>query len=154
MYSRQETSDTRKKFWTSFGKYLSPIFSAGGTKVNWINYKTGIRFIQFRTDVSDHAYIAIEISHNDPADRKLVYDHLFALKNDLEEKLGEEWRWEEETDVRGETIARIFTTLENVNIYKEADWPQIISFLKPRLLALDEFWNEYREIFEMISPGK
>jgi hypothetical protein len=28
----------------------------------------------------------------------------------------------------------------------EADWPVIISFLKPRIIGLDEFWGIAKEI--------
>ena len=75
MFTKQEMSNTRQKFWTSLGQYLAPIPGAGGEKINWINYKTGIRNISFKMDVTnDHAYIAIEISHKDPEIQQLYFD--------------------------------------------------------------------------------
>jgi hypothetical protein len=35
-----------------------------------------------------------------------------------------------------------------VNIFHEADWPAIISFLKPRIMALDEFWEIAKNVIE------
>lgn len=155
MYSRHEASNIRKKFWVSFGQYLAPIPSAAGEKINWINYKTGTRFIHFKMDVVDEAYIGIEISHDNPGDREMYYDQLMLLITPFEKILGEKWLWEEQTNIDEErSIARIYTKLENVNIYNTEDWPAIISFLKPRLVNLDCFWQEYRMVFEMIDkPG-
>jgi hypothetical protein len=66
MYSRQEASQLRKNFWTSFGQYMRPIRGAGDVPVNWLNYKTGIKHLYFRMD-ADHnrATIAIEFRHPD-----------------------------------------------------------------------------------------
>ena len=44
MYSKQELSRIREEFWTSFGRYMQPILSADGEKVNWVNYKTGMTY--------------------------------------------------------------------------------------------------------------
>jgi hypothetical protein len=155
MYSRQETTDLRRKFWTSLGKYLAPIPSASGKKINWINYKTGIRFIHFKMDVTLEAYIGIEITHDNSADRKLYYEQFLSLKKPLEMALGEKWVWQEVTEPEEEaSIARIFTTLGNVNIYDPGSWPGIISFFKQRLLGLDKFWQEYRIVFEMTGEPR
>ena len=63
MYTKQEASLIKKKFWTSFGRYLQPVPNAEGETINWINYKTGIRDIFFRMDVDTRsAQIAIERS--------------------------------------------------------------------------------------------
>jgi len=148
MYSRQETADVRKKFWASFGKYLAPVPSSSGKKINWINYKTGIRVIQFKMEVINEAYIGIEITHNDPGKRKIYYDQFEALKPILEKVLGERWQWQLYTREKA-PIARIFTILPNVNVYNPADWPAIISFFKQRLIGLDYFWQEYRMVFEI-----
>lgn len=45
MYSKAEKSKIRKDFWTAFGQYMKPVPSAEGTKVNWPNYKTGVKQI-------------------------------------------------------------------------------------------------------------
>ena len=42
MYSRQEASQLRKNFWTSFGQYMRPLPNADGERVNWLNYKAAV----------------------------------------------------------------------------------------------------------------
>lgn len=152
MYSKQEETFLRKQFWTSLGQYLAPVPSAGGSKINWINYKTGIRFINFKMDVvKDHAYIGIEILHNNPAIQKLYFDHFKTLQMDIEKLLSEKWVWEENVHIDGKNISRIYQTMRHINIYKQTDWPQIITFLKVRIIALDTFWAGHKEIFEMLN---
>ena len=48
MFSKQHASQLRKEFWTVFGQYMSPINSYEGEKINWINYKTGVKGLQFK----------------------------------------------------------------------------------------------------------
>lgn len=153
MFTQQEASALRQKFWISFGRYISPIPSVSGDKVNWINYRTGIKFISFRMDATtEFASVAIEISHKDAADRELYFNHFKTFKKPLEELLGEKCNWEiHVVNDSGNTISRISTRLEEINVHRESDWPSIITFLKNRIVALDAFWTEYKEIFEMLN---
>ena len=135
MYTQQEAAALRQKFWISFGKYISPIPSASGEKVNWINYRTGI-----------------EITHKDVAQQELYFNHFKTFKKALEEALGEKWTWQHDhVNESGNHLARIYASLENANVYNENDWPKIISFLKERIILLDKFWCEYRDIFDMLD---
>lgn len=147
MYTRHETSQIRKKFWTTFGLYMRPVAGADGEKKNWLNYKTGIRHIYFRMDAGrDYASVAIELRHTDSALRLYYYEPLLSMKNVLEQMTGEAWDWQlQTTDENGNAFCRVSITLDGVNIFNESDWPSIISFLKPRMTALDEFWEVIKE---------
>ncbi len=153
MYTQQEAAALRQKFWISFGKYISPIPSACGEKVNWINYRTGIKNIHFKMDAFfSEATVSIEITHKDTAQQELYFNHFKTFKKALEETLGEKWAWQpDHINESGNHLARIYASLENANIYNENDWPKIISFLKERIILLDKFWCEYRDIFEMLE---
>jgi len=39
--------------------------------------------------------------------------------------------------------------LPDVNIFKQEDWPKLISFFKPRIIALDEFWSDAQDSFDL-----
>lgn len=153
MYSREQSAVIRQNFWTRFGKYMSPIPSASGEKVNWVNYKTGIPQLYFRMNASkEEAYIGIEIQQRNPVQSATVLHQFALLRPILEAELEETWIWEQSfLNETGQTISRIYTTLNGVNIFNETDWPAIISFLKPRMLALDKFWAEHKMIFEIIA---
>jgi Domain of unknown function (DUF4268) len=150
MYTRQEASLIRKQFWTSFGQYMRPLPGANGDTVNWLNYKTGIRYLYFRMDAdTEKASIAIELRHTEFSMQQHYFEQLQQLKNILEQETGEEWQWElRQPDEDGNTVSKISTSIAKVNVFNNADWPVIISFLKPRLLALDKFWNIVKDGFE------
>jgi len=150
MYSRAEASRIKQTFWTAFGKYLSPLYNSEGRKINWVNYHTGFKHVYFRMEAgTKKASIAIELTHPDKEIQEMFFDKLEYYKNILNASLNEEWTWELHTqDENGKIVSRIYKELQAVNVYKQEDWPGIISFLKPRIIALDEFWNTVKEGFE------
>lgn len=149
MYTRQEASLIRKKFWTGFGQYMRPLPGADGEAVNWLNYKTGIKHLYFRMDADTRqASVSIEIRHPDISLQEQYFRRLQQLKKILDDQAGEEWQWQlHQPDEDGNIISRISLTSDGVNIFDTNDWPAIISFLKPRILALDKFWNEVKDSF-------
>ena len=152
MYSKQQVSQIRQEFWTAFGRYMAPLPSAEGTKVNWVNYKTGEKGIFFRMYAgNENAGIAIELDHADKGLRQLYFDQFLQVKIMLHQTLHEEWDWMPETrDEHGKEISRIYKEIAGVSILKKEDWPAIISFLKERMVALDEFWSQVKLSFEAL----
>ena len=156
MYSKQEASQLRQEFWTVFGKYMLPILSVEGEKVNWINYKTGEKNIYFKMDADNKtATISIQLNHPDKEIRSLYFQQFIALKKILTEALNEEWKWKENTvDDLGIEVSKIYKSIEGVSIYKKEDWPTLISFFKPGIIALDEFWSSAKYSFRSIAMNK
>lgn len=143
MYTRQEASRIRQAFWTSFGQYMAPHPSATGRKVSWVNYKTGYKDLYFRLDTDrERAYIGIVLNQRDADLRELFFEQFLELRSPLHALLEEEWAWDSRAlDGEGRPFAHIFNTLDGADIFRQGDWPTIIGFLKPRILALDEFWS-------------
>ncbi|MES2455492.1 MAG: DUF4268 domain-containing protein [Bacteroidota bacterium] len=153
MYSKDEASQLKQAFWTTFGQYIAPHLSAGGTKVNWVNYKTGIRHLFFKMHADKRgAYIAIEISHPDSGIQELVFEQFQAFKRLMEAQMGETWDWNlHMTNEHGKTISQISKQLDGLSIFKREDWPALISFFKPRIIALDEFWTDAQYSFDVFK---
>lgn len=153
MYTREQASQIRQAFWTAYGMYMAPVPSAEGAKANWVNYKTGLKHVAFRMQADNKiASIAIELSHPDPEIQELFYEQFLELKDYLHSCLGEEWEWElHSTDEYGKVISRIYKALAPVNIFKQDDWPDLISFFKPRIIALDEFWSDAKYSFDALK---
>jgi hypothetical protein len=153
LYSKDEASQLKQAFWTTFGQYISPQLSAEGLKVNWVNYKTGIKNLYFRMEAGNKsASIAIEISHPDTGIQELFFEQFKELKTILNSALHENWDWQLHTnDESGKTISRIFKQLDGVSIFNKNDWPVLISFFKPRIIALDEFWTDARYAFDALK---
>ena len=152
MYKRQEASLLREEFWTTFGQYMSPVLSSEGMRINWINYKTGFRHVYFRMDVNNTlATISISLEHPDPDIRELYFQQFEELKTLLHASLGEEWNWQQYTTVgEGKIISRIYKELAGVSLFNKEFWPDLISFFKPRIIALDRFWEDARYTFETL----
>ncbi|HWI89865.1 MAG TPA: DUF4268 domain-containing protein [Flavisolibacter sp.] len=92
MYSRQEASRLRHEFWTAFGQYMSPLLSAEGEKINWINYKTGEKNISFRMHADNKkAVIAIELNHKDRDIQQIYFEEFLQFKNLFSDTMQEEW---------------------------------------------------------------
>lgn len=150
MYTKEQAANLRQAFWTAFGQYMAPIPSADGLKINWVNYKTGYKDVYFRMDADNRsAFIGIVLTHKDDGIQELYYEQFVELRSILESFLPEAWIWApRDFDDYGRAISRIYTTLDEVSIFRREDWPALISFFKPRLIALDEFWSVAQYSFE------
>ena len=149
MYNRQESSLLRQQFWTSFGRYMLPVPSAEGTKINWVNYKTGIKDLYFKMEAGNKmATIAIEMSHAEVQRQTIFFNQFVQCRKILEDALQEKWQWALHVpDEHNKIVSRIYTLRAGVNVFKKEDWPAIISFFKPRIIALDVFWAHMSDVF-------
>jgi hypothetical protein len=129
---------------------MKPVPNAEGRRINWPNYKTGVKDIYFRMRAErTYASIGIELGHADVELQELLFDQFGQLKSLLFESLQEEWQWKLlDQNELGRPTSKIECLLPEVNVLNSEDWPKIISFLKPRLIALDAFWNEAKPGFE------
>ena len=152
MFKRQEASRLREEFWTTFGRYMSPVPSAEGVKINWINYRTSLKDLHFRMDVSSHsAMISIALEHQDSGIRELYFQQFLELKKLLHATLEEEWEWQSHTrTAEDKIISRICKEMTGVSVFNKEQWPDLISFFKPRIIALDRFWEESRYSFDAL----
>jgi hypothetical protein len=151
MYSKEQASQLRQAFWTAFGQYMGPVLSAEGLRTNWVNYKTGVKHIFFRMQADNKvASISIEITHPDKELQQLFFEQFATYKNVFHSTLNEAWEWQlHTTNEYGKTISRIYKEISPVSIYQKEDWPKLISFFKPRIIAMDEFWSDARYAFEI-----
>lgn len=152
MFSKEESSNIKQEFWTTFGQYMAPVPSAGEEKVNWINYKTGLKDVHFKMQALKRSAITgIFLLHKDIELQELFYEQFLGNKAFLESLTTKEWSWQLHTaDEGGKIISRIFTELPGVSIMNRNDWPAIISFFKQEMMLLDEFWSMARYGFEQL----
>lgn len=150
MYSKEQASKLRQQFWITFGKYMKPIPSAEGLPINWVNYKTGVKNVFFRMNAEQKkATISIDITHADEESRKVVFEQFMAFKTLFDEAVNEEWEWEQNAfNEYGVPLSQISKTIIILSIFNQQDWPTLISFLKPRIIALDQFWTDVKPVFE------
>jgi hypothetical protein len=152
MYTREQASKLKQAFWTAFGQYMSPVLSAEGLPTNWINYKTGLKHVYFRMQAEKKtASIGIELTHPDPEIQQMFFEQFQDLRALLHEAVGEEWTWDLHTAYEyGKEVSRIHTQLDGVSVFNQEDWPTLISFFKPRIIALDAFWSDAQYSFDAL----
>ena len=138
-----------KQFWTTFGRYIAPVFSAEGEKINWINYKTAVKFIRFRLQANNNvASIAIELSNPDINIQLQQFQQLVIFKKQFQKIFGMDWEWKKMiNDGHGKITCTIEVSIGDVSVMNIFQWPQIISFFKPKLISLDTFWCGYKFAF-------
>lgn len=153
MYSKEEASQIRKKFWISFGRYMKLQPSAGGMPVNWVNYKTGVKGLNFKTDADNrNVIIRVELNAADTDIRHLMYEQMEEYRPLFESVCGQDWIWYRDVyDEYGRPLSRIEKKKEGLSIFRESDWPEIIGFLKKGLTGLDEFWEDSRHAFDIFK---
>lgn len=150
MYSRAEISQIKEEFWTTFGRYIAPQLSADHEKINWINYHTGIKGLYFRMEADTKSVsISIEIRSKDQDIRTAIYHRFLSLKKVLDDMVSNEWIWEvHSSDPFGKPYSRLYIVKQNVNVLDKSTWPDMITFLKPKITALDQFWSIVKDGFE------
>ncbi len=80
--------------------------------------------------------------------QRLYFEKLVQLIIMLHGELQYEWTWKLHDEYNNRIISRIYTTLTGASILNKEYWPDVISFLKPRIIALDRFWEDAKHGFE------
>ncbi|MEO7990783.1 MAG: DUF4268 domain-containing protein [Chryseolinea sp.] len=152
MFNREQASRIKEEFWTAFGRYMNPVPAAEGVKINWVNYHTGLKDVYFRMDVTNKSgTISISMEHRDRMVQQGYFEQFLALRTLLHTTLEEEWQWQLHIIVQdNKVISRIYKTIDDVSVFNKDHWPELISFFKPRIIALDEFWADAKYSFESL----
>ena len=70
---------------------------------------------------------------------------------EFKKNVGKDWIFHKDYFVEGKgSVSLIIVEKEKVNVFKEEDWPTIISFLKQNMLGIDKFWESYKPAFELL----
>ena len=148
MFNRQEASLLKQEFWTSFGRYMLPVPSAEGLKINWVNYKTGIKDLYFKMEAGNNAATIAIVMAQAEVQQLIFFNQFVQYRKILEDALQEKWQWVlQAPDAHNKIASRIYASQTGVNVFKKEDWPVIISFFKPRIIALDAFWVQVNDVF-------
>lgn len=154
MYSKAEASKIREHFWTKFGQYMQPVPFSGGAKLNWVNYKTGVKGIRFTMQAEPKfASVEIQIAHPDQEIRILAMKQLVHVIPELELLSGYSWEVDDKAFFDGKRIVLIHSRIGDISVFRETDWPVFVQFFKSSVIAFDQIWTEQKDIIEMIFNG-
>ena len=152
MLTKQELKDKNIQFWTDFKSYMSKHKSTTGRRINWINYPTEIKFIFLRLEVDKFgARICFDIQAKDQVVREIIWEQMEELKKVMESSMGEDGSWNYNfSTIEISSFSRIKWELDSVNIFRDSDQVVIFEFLEGKLIAFDEFYQNFKDIIILL----
>jgi hypothetical protein len=139
MYSKEESTQLRKLFWTSFGKSFPR---------KWILYNTKIKDFSFKFVANKkNAMVCLDIESFDKAKNKALFDRLLELKNNLVEDYIPDVIYDEVFLLdNGKIIHRIYAKYNGVfNIHNKDTWHGAYHFFYEAMNQFELFYEDFED---------
>jgi hypothetical protein len=143
MFSKEESAQIRKEFWTSFGKSFPR---------KWLLYNTKIKGLSFKF-VADRkkAFVCLDIENPDELVNLLYFDQMLSLKTLLEIELPEVIFNDEYELESGKTIHRIYVPFEGkFSVHNKNTWRDCFEFYMEIMPKFEAFYYEYEDVIKNI----
>lgn len=151
MYSIEEKKKLTVDFWLLFKKRCAIHPGLQGKKKKFILHRTKIKSVALRFDIGrNNAKVILELHHRSERLRLKAYEVLEQYKVIIEEGFENDLTWEfyyQRLD-SGQEVARIYTTLEDVDIHQQNQWPDIYNFFVENMIKLEANFMSVRDILE------
>ncbi len=153
MFTKEEKKDLTKEFWGTLKEKLTVSGKMKGRNLDWMNYPNKINHLYFRMESTEtYAKFCVDIQFLDAGVREVFFEQFEEFKTVLGELMPYELFWLKSYEhSNGRTIARIYSELNDVNIYNVNDWKQSQQFLHDCFIAFDEFWADFGEVFRNLK---
>ena len=138
MFSKEEASQLRKLFWTSFGKSFPR---------KWLLYNTKIKGFAFKF-VADRkkAMVCLDFEHPEDIANELLFDQLISLKRLLEAEIPEVIFDDDYLLESGKIIRRIYVPFDKkFSIYNKNTWRDCFEFFVETMSEFELFFYEYED---------
>lgn len=149
MYTKDEIKLLRENFWTLLGARSKKILSENFRK-QWIQHRTGINGLELKFSVTrNSAMVMIELNHRNEDKRIAQFEKLLEYKPIIEQEFENGLQWELlHTRSAGNEVCRIYTILNNVDMHKKEDWPEMFDFMTSNMIKLE---NNFIEIWDILK---
>jgi len=142
MFSKEESSQIRKEFWTSFGKSFPR---------KWLLYNTKIKDFNFKF-VADQkqALVCLDIESFDRAKNELLFGQLLELKSILTEDYLPDVIFDELYVLdSGKIIHRIYVKYNaEFNIHTKNTWQGAYMFFNEAMHQFEEFYEDFEDFIK------
>jgi len=142
MFSKEESSQLRKEFWTSFGKSFPR---------KWVLYKTKIKDFGFKF-VADkkQALVCLDIESFDRTKNELLFDQVLELKNILTDDYLPDVIFDELYVLEsGKIIHRVYVKYNGeFNIHNKNTWQNVYYFFNEAMHQFEEFYEDYEDFIK------
>lgn len=147
MFTKEELKAINTKFWTAFGNLMKPHRSAEGNKVNWSNYNTKVKGLYFRLLVDKNsASVCLDFENKDEDIKELQLAQFEELKTVFNNTMPTNYLFEQ-VIIDNRIIDRFSVTIGNCSLFNETTWPEMFAFYKTHVIAFDNFWTNFKELF-------
>lgn len=137
MFSKEESQQLKKEFWTAFAKAYP---------VKWILYNTKIKDVAFKFDVDNKkAQVIYEVACKDQDLRTIYYQKVESLKDILNEEYINDLIFDQNYYLENKIVSRIYCQLEGISLHNKNTWPTIFDFFNNKMLAFQLFFYEYED---------
>jgi hypothetical protein len=142
MYSKEESAQLRKEFWTSFGKSFPR---------KWILYNTQIKGFSFKFVANKkQAMVCLDIESFDKGKNQLLFEQVYELKSILIEDYLPTVIFDENFTLEsGKNIHRIYVNLpEKFNIHNKNTWQKAFVFFNEKMNQFEDFYEDFEDFIK------
>ena len=151
MYSIEEKKKLTTDFWQLFKRRCEVHPDLKLKKKKWILHRTKIKGVALRFDVGrNDAKVILELHNRSEKLRLEAFEILERYKVVVEVGFEDGLIWEfyyQRPDSKQE-VCRIYTTLGNVDIHRQNQWPDIYNFFIENMMRLENNFLMVRDVLD------
>lgn len=149
MFSKDEEKALRSAFWQGLTNKAQKHRSASGRRVNWFKYPTRINDIYIRAEADTNGCrVCIDLQFKNAGIRELFYEQFLETKTVFENIMISPVVWQPNFEHEyGTQVARISVENTTTNLFVQEDWPEMQTFILNHLRRVDEYWNDFGELY-------
>ena len=151
MYSIEEKKKLTIDFWELFRRRCSVHPGLQFKKKKFILHRTKIKGVALRFDIGrKDAKVMLELHNRSEKLRLKAFEVLERFKVVLEEGFenGLTWEFYHQRPDSGQEVCQIYTRLENVDLHRQNQWPDIYNFFVENMIKLEENFLLVRDVLE------
>lgn len=143
MYSKEESKLLRKEFWNTFGR-----ISKARKKSQWLLYNTKVKDVSLKFVANrEICAVTIDIELRNNVKRHKFFESFSGLKTIFDSNFEDGLIWDKDYILENQKIiSRISYKLENVDVYRKEDWPDMFKFLFKNMKRLEYSFLEHEDI--------
>ena len=140
MFSKEESAQLRREFWTSFGKSFPR---------KWLLYHTKIKdlSLKFYADTKK-ARVMIAIEMRDELFREAYFEKFLALKSIFMEEIPELIYDDNHQLENGKIISAIYVQKDQVSIHNKQTWGEIYAFFNEKMNKIETLFISYKDFIK------
>ncbi len=151
MYSKEEKKKLTTNFWELFKRRCAVHPDLQFKKKKWILHRTKIKGVALRFDIGrNNAQVILELHNSSEKLRLKAFEILIRYKVVLEQGFenGLNWEFYYQRPDSGQEVCRIYTTLENVDLHNQNQWPDIYNFFIENMMKLEDNFLLVKDVLE------